>query len=303
MCEYADVRMCKLFLSWLGYYPEPVMKKILQTLLICLITQFAFSQSFPKKQTLMPLSNVNGVPFYKDPELNDLVVNGFEVDPKGNFYFFGGKSPRLAVFNGTKQVYRKTYKELSSGTELHPFKGYFYNFGFDPKGQLIFIKINMINGALANISNPLISKHFNSYSIVDSCIILRASTENPAADIFEKYDLSGKYIGKVSNEYNVVPKILPEKDADLLGMWNGNYVFYDLVDDSKLQKFWLVNQAGKILATKAIANNNSLFGRGYAEEPLEHRKVRNGNLYVLGRSQKGNNALITEVPLQTFFYK
>ncbi len=73
---------------------------------------FCFSQTFPKKQTLIPLSNVNGVPYFKDQDMNDIGIDGFEVDEKGNFYFFGGeKLQTLAIFTGNKQILRKTYKQ------------------------------------------------------------------------------------------------------------------------------------------------------------------------------------------------
>ena len=279
------------------------MKRITHTFLICLVTQFAFSQTFPKKQTLIPLSNVNGVPFYKDSELNDLGINGFEIDANGYFYFFGGnKIPCLVVFNGNKQLFRKTYKELNSGSELHFYKNNFYSFAFDKSGKFIFIKINPANGLLSTIANPLVSKKFMSSTFVDSCIVLQVSGSAVDSSHYELYSISGQYLKKVKNEFNLDPKILPEKEAQFLGNWNDNYVFWDLVGDFHIQKFWLVNKEGKILATKSIANDNNLFGRGYAENPMEHRKVRNGNLYVLGRSKTSNYALITEVPLQTFFY-
>lgn len=282
------------------------MRKILLILLTCLFATFAFSQSFPKKQILIPLNNVNGVPFYKDQELSDIVVNGFEVDAKGNFYFFGGKLPCLAVFNGTKQVYRKTYKELGSGTELHFFQDYFYNFAFNSKGDQVFVRIRMADGALSIINNPLVLKHFVAHAIIDSYIILQIPAKDSDGFIFEKYDLSGKLIGKAPNEYNIDSRILPEKDAEFLGMWNGNYVFWNLdfgTGDSQYQIFWVIDKTGKILAKKSLVNRGNIFGRIYAENPSEHRKIRNGNLYVLGRSRTSNDALITEVPLQTFFYK
>ena len=87
------------------------MKTLALTLFACFNFFICFAQSFVKKQTLIPLSDVNGVPFKKDPELNDLIINGFEIDSKGNFYFLGGeKTVCLAVFAGNKQLYRKTYK-------------------------------------------------------------------------------------------------------------------------------------------------------------------------------------------------
>lgn len=283
------------------------MKRIVLTLLICFVATFAFSQSFPKKQTLIPLSNINGVPFYKDPELNDIGIDGFEIDTNGYFYFFGGNTvPCLAVFNGNKQLFRKTYRELISGSELHFYKNSFYGFAFDKGGKSVFININPANGSLSTVANPLVSTKFISDTFIDSCIVLQVPSRALDSSYYELYSISGRYLQRVKNQYNLNAGIMPEKDAELLGMWNGNYVFWNLdfsQGDSQIQKFWLINKAGKILAKKSFPNRGNIFGGIYAENPSEHRKVRNGNLYILGRSRTSNDALITKVPLQTFFYK
>ncbi|MFB9843217.1 hypothetical protein [Mucilaginibacter ginsenosidivorans] len=275
------------------------------TLLLCLNGLFSLSQTFQKKQTLIPLDNIKGVPFMKDPDVPmDLLIMGFDVDSKGNFYFFGGKQPCLAVFDYNRQIYRKIYKELNSGTELHSYKGSFYDFTFDKKGELIFIKINMTNGSLYKINNPLVSKHFVAKTIMDSCIILQTPSKNSDDYIFEKFDLNGKFLKQVSNEYDIPVNIFPDKkepsDWDLVGKWDGNFIFWTIDPESSgHEKLCMVNKDGKILATKLLPANFS--GKGYAENPSEDRKVRNGSFFVLGR--QGNYALITEVPLQTFFYK
>jgi hypothetical protein len=64
------------------------------------------------------------------------------------------------------------------------------------------------------------------------------------------------------------------------------------------QTFFLISKNGEILNKKSMPNN-SIFGAGYAENPSEDRKVRNGYLYVLGR--KGQFALITKMPLSSLF--
>jgi hypothetical protein len=145
-----------------------------------------------------------------------------------------------------------------------------------------------------------------SNTFIDSCIILQVPGAVLDSNYYELYSISGRYLKKVKNEYNLNTGIIPEKSAELLGTWNGNYVFWNLDfdrGDNQIQKFWLVDKTGKILAKKSFPNKGNAFGGIYAENPSEHRKVRNGNLYVLGRSRTGNNALITEVPLQTFFYR
>jgi len=279
-----------------------IKKSLLLVSLICFNYVLCFSQSFPKKQTLILLSNLSGVPFYKDVSLNDIGVNGFEVDDKGNFYFFGGeKTACLAAFSGDRQLFRKPYRELNGGSELHLYKNNFYSFNFDQKGDPIFIKINMTDGSLSVINNNLAKKKYFQHAVLDTCIILEQHGEGRDSVFYEQYSFNGTFIKRVPNLNNLPFANLPDNDCEFLGKWNDNYVFHDVTGDKLDQDtFWLLNREGKILAKKSISRDNVIFGRGYSEEPLEDRKVRNGSLYVLGR--KGHFALITEVPLQTFFY-
>jgi hypothetical protein len=66
------------------------MRKSMLTFIICFNMVFCIAQKFTTKQTLIPLNNIKGVPFYKDNELNDLVIDGFEIDNKGNFISWVG---------------------------------------------------------------------------------------------------------------------------------------------------------------------------------------------------------------------
>jgi hypothetical protein len=279
------------------------MKKTLLTILICFNTIFCFSQPFPKKQTLIPLSNVNGVPFYKDEELNDIGINGFEIDDKGNFYFLSGdKLACLSAYAGNEQLYRKTYKDFAAG-QLHIYKTNLYT--FDRLSNDIVV-LNLSNGSVTKKYKQITSEDVNSYFFADSSLIVEVASLGNST--YKQYSLSGKYIKLAHSAYNQTPFVTNQaegrSEAEFLGEWNGNLIFWDLVigkNDSQSQKFWLVNPDSKILATKSIINKADMFGNIYAENPEEHRKVRNGNLYVLGR--KGNNALITVVPLASFFGK
>ncbi|MGZ3763779.1 MAG: hypothetical protein ACXVB0_11205 [Mucilaginibacter sp.] len=279
------------------------MKKSLLTSLICLHTLFCFSQNFPKKQTLIPLSNVNGVPFFKDEELNDLVINGFEVDNAGYFYFRGGNNGQsLAVFSGNKQVFRKTYKECLD-CQLYIYKDTLYTFNRQNNDLIL---LNKSNGLLIKKYAHIISKPINSYKFTDNSLVIELSGDSKLT--YEQYTLFGKFLKQVPNDSAIAQSIIPGKDKDLaqfLGKWGNNYVFWDLVDekDSQIQKFWLVDKDGTVLSTKSLINRNNVFGSSYVDNPDEHRKVRNGKLYVLGHSRTGNFALITEVPLQSFFFK
>ncbi|BAU55987.1 hypothetical protein [Mucilaginibacter gotjawali] len=277
------------------------MKKTTLTLLIALITFSCFSQSFPKKQTLIPLSNVNGVPFYKEQDMNDWVIDGFEIDNDGTFYFLGGdKVDCLAVFSGTKQIVRKTYKEWP-GRQLYFYKNNLYTFGGEKKNQNLIKVLNPSTGLIIKTYCNIPDKHIDQYFFTDSSIIIGAMGDT--AMWYERYSLSGKFIGKSPNEYGVPSFIIPENgkfsSCEFLGKWNDNYVFWGNSDLNAPHQLYLVDNKGKILAKRIIPKG--LTGKGYFEESDEDRKVRNGSFFVLGR--KGNDALITEIPLASFFGK
>jgi|GEM_PF-6499882 len=279
------------------------MKKVILTIFISASISVCFSQTFMKKQIIIPLNNTTGVPFYKDDQTHDFVEDGFDIDSKENFYFLGGdKSTCLAEFSGNKQIYRKTYKEFSTAA-LYIYRNNLYT--FDNSRNNLFV-LKLIDGSLIKRYNHISAKHFNSYKFVDSSLVLEYLAGPDFT--YEQFNLNGKYIGKVTGSYNIASNIIPEKGENpqcvFLGKWNDKYVFWDIVNSNNTQfeKFWLVDKLGNILATKILPNNNIIFGEDYYEAfPTEHRKVRNGKLYVLGR--RGSSALITEVPLDSFFAK
>ena len=254
------------------------MRKSFLTLLVCFNSFFGFSQEFVFKQTLIPLDNLNGVPFTKDKDLNDLLIDGFEVDNNGNFYFCGGeKTAVIAVFSGNKQIYRKRYNEFVPG-KLYIYNNKLYTFNYYDKNDLIVL--NPIDGSFIKKYNHISSKNIGFYTFVDSSLITR--TLKTSDDLFEQYTLTGKYVKEVSNLYNLPSSIIPVNDSnyELIGKWNDYFIFWDLIrdnNDSQIQKFWLINKEGEVLATKSLVNKNNIFGRVYIENPPEHRKVRNGN--------------------------
>lgn len=280
------------------------MKNSILALLIALNTFSCFSQSFPKKQTLIPLSNVNGVPFYKAEEMGDIGINGFEIDDKGNFFFFGGeRNGCLACFNGSKQVYRKNYNDLSKGSELHLHKNNMYGFTFDRNGNRVYIKINAANGSIIKLPNQFEPSNSSDKIFIDSCIIFEFSGANDSKNYYEQYTLTGKFIKKTSKITEIRSLFFPQAGNDpiysFVGEWNDDYVFWGKSDLDAPYQLYLVDDKGKILAKRIIPKG--LTGKGYFEEPDEDRKVRNGSFFVLGR--KGNYALITEIPLASFFEK
>jgi hypothetical protein len=281
------------------------MKKAMFIILFLANGFICISQPLIKKQIVIPLNNKLGVPFYKDDITHELVVDGFDIDAKGNFYFLGGdKSTCLAVFLGNKPIYRRTFKWFPTGP-IYIYGNDLYTFDNSRTVNNLFV-INPTSGTLINKISHISGKHFNSIKFVDSCLILeRLGYPNFT---YEQFALNGKYLKKADGRYNIDSLIIPEKGTNsksclFIGKWQNAYVFSDLTGKNmETQTFWLVDNDGKVRNKRILPNDNKLFGDDFYEAfPTEHLKVRNGNLYVLGR--KGNNAVITIVPLDSFFGK
>jgi len=275
------------------------MKNIFLAVILSITATIGFSQSPKKKQTLILLDNEKGVPFYKDKDLNDFVIDGFEIDNRGNFYFLSGdKLVRLAAFSGSKLIYSKTYKDLGVGTsQLYFYKNDLYTFDRLPPNKLIVF--NPINGQIKMKYENVVLKNSNSYLFADSSLIV--GFYNNSKNIYEQYSLTDRHVKQVLNKYNL-PSFFNQDEAEFLGKWGDKFVFWEISGKNlDMQKFWTVNKDGKVVDVKNLPNDNKIFGENYAENPPEDRKVRNGMLYVLGR--RANQALVTEIPLQDLFIK
>ena len=277
------------------------MKKIILALVILFYCTICFAQKIIKKEFLIPLNNATGVPFLKDIGLNDIAIGGFEIDSKDNFYFLAGhQSVCLAVFSGSKQLYRKSYSNFKEGAL------YINNeklFAFNRIGSPDLLVINPMNGTLIKRYSNLWAERPNGVFFKDSCVIFEKLGLDKST--YKVYDLAGNFIKTAATLYNVPASIIPkskDRDYKLVGFWNNNYIFWSLTgDDLREQTFCVVDETGKIIQKKILPNDGTCFGHGYAGFQEEYMKVRHGNLYVLGR--RGKNALITEVPLTTFFNK
>ena len=274
------------------------------TILLCLGFTICLGQTFVKKQTVIPLNNSNGVPYYIDPDLNDYGIKGFDVDSKGDFYFFAGlRTGCLAVFSGITQKYRQCYANFPAN-ELYVYKDSLYTFFKNDSGVNRLIKLNAENGLPQKNYNHLTSKYIDGYKFADGSLILGYydNTEDSLKEKFAQYALNGKFMKRAPGEFNVPATLAPEQGpkaiCDYVGRWKGNYVYWS-VPMSKLgiEKLYLVDKTGKVLASGILPRGFS--GDGFADNPGEDRKVRNDSFYVLGR--KGKLAVITEVPLADLF--
>ena len=93
---------------------------------------------------------------------------------------------------------------------------------------------------------------------------------------------------------------LKNNSIQFLGKWNNAFLFWSWEYNKDVYKFWLQDGNGKVIATVNIEDKmfgNSLYGK--SGNPNEHRKLRNGSIFILGR--EGDNAIITELPLKELF--
>jgi len=258
-----------------------------------------FSQT-TYKQTRIPLDNQKGVPFSKISGFYD--VDGFEIDSKGNFYFSAGENGTIAVFNGDKPIYRKSYSEFYY-EQLYIFNNRLFVFNSYALGNRRY-KNNLFELSLAN--ETILKKRsiaginwIDSYFFRDTRLIIDTSTvkNNNYLTTHLQYDLSGKFVKELrSNIYNL-PFDTHDRIGQFLGKWNGNYLFWKWDDDHDLYKFSLYNSSGVCTDQKNISSK--LFGKVFYEDRDENRKLRNGSIFILGRD--GKYALVTQIPVKELF--
>lgn len=279
------------------------MKYIVITLIIWINLFVPFSQNFPKKQILIPLDNQKGVPFEIGNEIKDYYIEGFEIDDKGDFYFLGGSSTIcLTKFTGNKLIYRHSFsKNNTIGSQLFFRRDtlYTYNSAVPHTTSLI----NSTNGQLIKNYKSKYKEDINSFQFLTDGIVVESYGKSPVH--YYLYNLKGDKMKEVLNKYNLPfmepSSLAPWPTSQFIGMWNDKFVFYSRRIDSNgiRDGFFTTDSTGKILQQKVIVDYLSTFGQTFAESPPEFRKIRNNNLYVLGR--KGKLAVITEIPLKTFF--
>ena len=275
-----------------GLYLIPV----LTALMIMVI-----GMSFTFKQVKIPLDNEKGVPFYKDKI--DYYVDGFDVDEKGNFYFSGGNNSIIVCFTEDKLNYTKKFTEFKSN-QIYIHNNYLYLFDNKYNKRNLFV-LNKNNGTIIKKITKITKDVINSYIFNDSSLIIETFTETNSININENlkyylYSLEGSYVKQVYNKY-ALPVILNPKNIseEFLGCWNENYVYCEYDLDKKLYKFILKNKLGKILANQNI--EEKYFGKRFCENPQEHRKLKNGIIYFIGRDK--TVVVVTLLPLNILFNK
>ena len=107
--------------------------------IICCYPKLGRGQANPYKQLRIPLNMQTGVPFVRDPEEDQYIIDGFDIDSNENFYFLAGKGAILACFSKDgKSLYRKSFPNLVPG-QMHVLGNRIYFFEIGLKSLNTFV--------------------------------------------------------------------------------------------------------------------------------------------------------------------
>ncbi len=258
----------------------------------------------PYNQISIKFDNQSGVPHYFDERLYGHMIHGFEVDEEGLLYFFGGEPTTLVCFKENRQLYRVAHSEISP-SQLHSYSDTLYIFdNFYERNNLF--SINRKNGELIKASKNITDNRINNYHFQDSLLVLNLFNLDESVNIDSEmypiaYDLNGLMLKELPNIYGIRENYKREEDGEYMGKWKGHNLFWSLTGaNSDEYRFDLQDDKGNTIHSKIL--KEAMFGEalyGMEGNPQEHRKLCNGNVYVLGR--KGDNAVITILRLVKLF--
>lgn len=254
-----------------------------------------------------------GVPFVRDPEEDQYIIDGFDIDSNENFYFLAGKGAILACFSKDgKSLYRKSFPNLVPG-QMHVLGNRIYFFEIGLKSLNTLVEIDKNNGMIVQQYPKTIAKVLRAYgyqqidyyqfdefsdTILHITYIDSEGNEKPKTICF---NLKGELIANCGHHLTNGSGVERETHYEHLGKWGNDYVLgrFDDDDNNKYD-----------VSLRDSANNEvakSFVDRRYLGDPMcgeycmpqEHRKVRNGKLYMLNRVK--NMVAITEIDLASIF--
>ena len=296
--------------------------KIFSVVLFLVLGSYCSSQII-KKQVRIPINNSTGVPYMVPGEARwDYYIQGFDVDSVGNYYFLAGDHrigiTVLAAFNGSKEKYRKTYDHSFANTILiHNNKIYVLDKdGFAYENHIVYAndlyELSTYDGRILKKYVHITKKFINDYEYVDNLIVadVADSMRFPlGARHYELFDLKGEDMGSVKNEMNIynLPdslKLPKKKTRIFLGRWNKCNVFWGLQTNDKpgnlgvgYYNFYFYDSIGKYIGMVSL--DNKVFGMQFFMFPHEHKRMRNGTIYILGWDDK--DALISELSVEELY--
>jgi hypothetical protein len=180
-----------------------------------------------------------------------------------------------------------------------------------------FYELDAKDGEIIKKQNHIIENEIVDYNFVDSLIVVHL-LENPMPNegnpeaFFTLLNLKGEIIGKAenNNSFNLPDSLFPRITKkthwfyyQFLGRWHGFLLFLHSVSSSgpngvRCYEFYFVNKKGEVIGV-STSKNRKIFGKDFCLAPYEHKKLRNGNIYLLG--QEGKNALITELSVEELY--
>jgi hypothetical protein len=255
----------------------------------------------------IPFDNSSGVPFDYDEMYSGYIVEGFDVDDNGLFYFLGGQTAIIACFKENRQIFRQYYGKFRSN-DLHIYKDKIFVFDNTENRNNLFV-LNRENGEIERAFKNIIINSVNNYSFLDSSIVLRVFNDETNISIatemaYVEFDLEGNMISTANGQYNL-PEIIAEKVGAqrYLGIWKESYVFYEnkLIDfQEESLIFYLYDDEGELI--QKTQYSSSIFGKdiyGMEGFPEEHKKLKNDKIYWMGK--KENSALISIISVEKLF--
>ena len=281
--------------------------------IICSYLPLGLSQVNPYKQIRIPLNMQTGIPFVRDAEEDQYIIDGFEVDSNENFYFLAGQAATLVCFSKDgKNLYRRFFPNFAPG-EMHISGSKIYFFEIGLKSLNTLVEIDKSNGMFVQQYPKMITKVLKSYgyqqidgyqfdefrdSILHITYIDSGGIEKRKTICF---NLKAELIPNCADHLANSPAVYSESQYELLGKWGNDYVLGRFDDDNNDKyDLSLIDSANKEIAKSFV--DRRYLGKPMCGEycmPKEHRKVRNGKLYMLNRDK--NMAAITEIDLATIF--
>lgn len=257
-----------------------------------------------RRQIEIPLSNKSGVPFEYvkwPPTEKGYYVGGFDVGADGNLYFLGWNPVILvkATPHG-KILFRKTYTQFST-RDINIVGNLLYVFDKDKKALFV---INPDDGSIIREYQNILKGVVNDYFWNDSTLVVwimdkqRVLSENFDGP-FVKFGVHGEYLGKTNNIYGLPDSIYGTRPryGALMGKTGGDLI-YGRDEKPGVSSLWAFDSSGYVVG-KVYLSDESIGQVHMFLGTHDGAKLRNGNIYFLGR--KGKNAVVTEIPAENLF--
>lgn len=252
-------------------------------------------------QISYPLSNKIGIPFKLNNK--EYIIEGFEVGKDEKLYFLGGENSTIVCFKDKVELFRKNYNQFLP-SQLHLYNSELFVFDYHYNSNNLF-NINSVNGQIIGEALNITANTVNNYYFTQNSLVLRLFDSQKSIDMttelaYIKFSLKGELIGPLDNLYDLKKNDSPQKYEEFLGFWKNYTVYWDLDSDNINYQVFIKNrESGAIRSKKILSDALGVPFYGLSGNPLEHRKLRNDKIYILGR--KNEELIITIFPMEKIF--